>query len=220
MSVLKLTLKAKIIIIFSIVLLALIPISYAWMTDLRHISTITEVDPPFTLKLSGENMENIASLNLSNIDISQKPGKHSLIFSVHGDHISTYDMQLSHTTNLPFIYKIYSLEIDDSGTYQYIDKEGITHKYKKSDTELNGTYLNLDASSGIANDNLKSEAYNTYTNVQKNAYPLYWLAKELLGFVDYYLLEISWDENILNNKETDLVYLIVEKNVKNNIKNN
>ena len=51
--------------------------------------------------------------------------------------------------------------------------------------------------------------------VQKNAEPLYWQntdpiehqASEL-SFVDYYILEVSWDSTqVVNDKETDMVYL-------------
>lgn len=64
---------------------------------------------------------------------------------------------------------------------------------------------------------------SAYEYVQDNAEPLYWLAQEdgltslypkspetlSNRFYDYYILTVSWDENAVNNKETDMVYISV-----------
>ena len=63
--------------------------------------------------------------------------------------------------------------------------------------------------------NKTKKSYDEYTFVQKNAEPLYWQntnpiehqAAEL-NFVDYYILEVSWNSaDVSNDKETDIVYI-------------
>ena len=55
--------------------------------------------------------------------------------------------------------------------------------------------------------------------MQQAAEPLYWKsnAQETLPekkekseefYVNYYILHISWDETVQNNKETDMIYLM------------
>lgn len=72
----------------------------------------------------------------------------------------------------------------------------------------------LAATEKKADDSLHKESYDSYKNVQENAEPLYWQSDEIQpennsgqGFVDYYILEISWNDDVRNDKETDMVYL-------------
>ena len=79
-----------------------------------------------------------------------------------------------------------------------------------------GKFLNTDDSK-IANSSLHDKSYGEYNSVQKNAEPLYWQNTDPIqptvgandtSFVDYYILEVSWNSaTIQNDKETDIVYL-------------
>ena len=68
--------------------------------------------------------------------------------------------------------------------------------------------------------------YDAYNNVQISAEPLYWKTteKQTLNkitsaittidkdtyYVDYYILRISWDDTVQNNKETDMIYIMAK----------
>ena len=97
--------------------------------------------------------------------------------------------------------------------------ECLGKKYKKG-APLPGGYLNIDANNRYATDAYHKETYGNYTKsyVQKSAEPLYWKTtnQETLPekqddttyYVNYYILRILWDENVQNNKETDMIYLM------------
>ena len=84
---------------------------------------------------------------------------------------------------------------------------------------LPGRYLNLAGDQKHATNTYHATTYGAYDNVQQAAEPLYWKsdAQEKLPetknaneefYVNYYILHISWDETVQNNKETDMIYLM------------
>ena len=91
------------------------------------------------------------------------------------------------------------------------------NQYRQGE-ELAGNYLNVDAAGKYATDKYHETTYGDYAKVQQSAEPLYWRSDEqetLPGkananalYVNYYILRISWDETVQNNKETDMIYLM------------
>ena len=85
---------------------------------------------------------------------------------------------------------------------------------------LSGGYLNLDVDQKHATNAYHDTTYGTYNYVQQAAEPLYWKSnvQEKLPdtqqdateefYVNYYILNISWDKTVQNNKETDMIYLM------------
>ena len=64
--------------------------------------------------------------------------------------------------------------------------------------------------------------YEDYEDVNIYAEPLYWQIKNLpvtgqvgdAGFVDYYVLKIKWkDKGLINDKETDMIYITARKSI-------
>ena len=90
--------------------------------------------------------------------------------------------------------------------------------------EVNGRYFNLvnDSDPTVAKRDASEVFYqNTYgsnTNVHFDSVPSYWQATidsnidpNTKKFCNYFILEVSWEVGHLNNKETDLIYLSVER---------
>ena len=158
----------------------------------------------------------MGGIDVTDPDITKK----DFVFCVYSEEtVGSYKIQLAHTTNIDFTYTIYKAsesEAAETGGVVYVDKYNTKHYYKK-DTELLGAYLNQDGETKIANDTLHDKSYGTYSSVQKNAEPLYWQSTESItpttatgekGFVDYYILEVSWENGeVPNDKETDMVYI-------------
>lgn len=52
---------------------------------------------------------------------------------------------------------------------------------------------------------------------RKNAEALYWQSDTLTvidnkdPFCDYFIIRVKWNKNVQNNKETDMVYLTVQR---------
>lgn len=191
---------------------------YAWFTDKRKLVTITEIDAPSVLVIGAGAKESSLNINIGSIDVEDAEGKKNFVFSVYSDEsVENYRLQLAHTTNIDFTYTIYSAVeyMADPGNDRvlYSDGSGTAHYYVKDSSAISGKYLNLNGS--IADKSLHEISYDKYANVQKNAEPLYWQTDNEIqpannngqGFLDYYILEVSWNDDVVNNKETDMVYL-------------
>ena len=203
------------------VILAVTVTAYAWFTNQRKIDTITKVNAPTSLKIGAGAKEDSANIDMGGIDVTDPDiTKKDFVFCVYSEEtVGSYKIQLAHTTNIDFTYTIYKAsesEAAETGGVVYVDKYNTKHYYKK-DTELLGAYLNQDGETKIANDTLHDKSYGTYSSVQKNAEPLYWQSGSIAplqptetntGFVDYYILEVSWEGvTIPNDKETDMFYI-------------
>lgn len=81
--------------------------------------------------------------------------------------------------------------------------------------------LNKETESNYATNAYHEKTYEKYGNVQISAEPLYWktASQEKLpdekqkpdkngNYVNYYILHITWDETVQNNKETDMIYIM------------
>ena len=197
--------------------LVVLPV-FAWLYMQRSMETITKVNMPYALLIGAGDAKPIQQLELSNIDVSGTQKYKEVVFCVYSEKSSkSYYLQLAHTTNIGFTYEIYkaSRPAADASAGDVVSYLG--RQYKKENL-LTGNYLNKDGNSGNATNTYHNITYGEYNSVQKSAEPLYWkttsqetLPKEkddTTYYVNYYILHISWDENVQNNKETDMIYLM------------
>lgn len=226
-------------------LVALISVN-AWFTGKKSMETVTLIETPTQLVLGSGNRESIQRLDLGDIDAQpaseSEIGVHrkQYVFSVSSpdDKVKSYIIQLAHTTNIPFKYKVYKAEeltseINNEEAdgkiivpYTSISGDIVNYSFDRSSDSL--VSLNImnpeeEGSELLADQDDYSFSYDTYNNVQKNAKPVYLKSaeienKENSSFIHYYILEIEWEtgntvdgyklKNAVNNKETDIVYLM------------
>lgn len=197
----------------ALVLLA-VPV-LAWLYMQRSMETITEIKKPEILSIKAGDMQDIEKLELGTIDVSGDQKTKDVVFCVYSaEPGKSYNLQLAHTTNIGFTYSIYkSSSPTEDGDITYLGKQ-----YKKGEL-LQGGYLNLAEDQKHATNAYHDITYGEYKQVQQAAEPLYWKSKvqETLPekkdkseefYVNYYILHISWDESVQNNKETDMIYLM------------
>lgn len=209
--------RAILAVIAAALALLVIPV-FAWLYMQRSMETITKVNMPYALLIGAGDAKPIQQLELSNIDVSGTQKYKEVVFCVYSEKQSkSYYLQLAHTTNIGFKYEIYkaSRPEADAPTGDVVSYLG--KQYIKGNP-LTGNYLNKDENSGNATNTYHNTTYGEYSNVQKSAEPLYWktTSQETLPakkddttyYVNYYILRISWDENVQNNKETDMIYLM------------
>lgn len=196
--------------------LVVLPV-FAWLYMQRSMETITKVNMPYALLIGAGDAKPIQQLQLSNIDVSASKSK-DVVFCVYSERPSkSYDLQLAHTTNIGFTYEIYTATLADSNASSENVVSYLGKQYKKGNL-LVGSYLNKDGNSDNATNTYHGITYGEYSSVQKSAEPLYWKTtnQETLPekkddttyYVNYYILHIFWDENVQNNKETDMIYLM------------
>lgn len=205
----------------SVVLLVALPV-YAWFTHKRSIALTTKINAPTQLYITAGNKESVANLEMADIDVENGSYK-DFVFGIGGTDVQTYQIQLAHTTNIPFEYEIYraksvsKTEKSAEAVVYVSDSDGTFYYDKSGDSPISGKYLNRDGSEILANNTLHEKSYDTYSNVQKNAEALYWQSVNLSvndakkPFCDYFIIRVKWNDKVQNNKETDMVYLTVQR---------
>ena len=211
--------------VVAIIALVIIP-TLAWLSYQKTLEAITLVNSPNALGLGAGDLQSVKELDLSNLDVSDPKKYKDVVFCVYSESKYSYQLQLAHTTNIGFTYQIFPANIDENGSLEYLGKKYLFN----TEVPLVGEYLNQrDDGSKIAKNkgayHDKTYAVNgettSYSYVQPNAEPLYWKSTENQTLPDkkesgsryhvkHYVLRISWDETVQNNKETDLVYLMAE----------
>ena len=231
--------KRKSKIIYIVLLLCLLGVAagltYAWFRQSYSLSTVAKIKASIRLDLAAGNGEDASRFQIGTVDTTgEVVTSKDYVIAVKKDKPTNYILQIGHTTNIPFTYTLYKATEDNSGTVIYVGADNITHKYKKSDTEINGKYLNKISDDKIlanSTGTYHKQTYESYSKIQENAEPLYWKSNDTtLGtgtdLVDYYILTVSWakipaeqtkDETNekykyiedIEDKETDIVYISV-----------
>lgn len=179
--------------------------SLAWFSYQSKVETMSYVNDPPSLSLAAGHQDSVQFFDLKNIDVKRETDGeyfHDFVFSVETEKSHEYDLQLVHTTNIPFVYELYRAKEDANGTVSYEIQEGndkgITVKYKILTGELtdegvtinqNVTLANLNPANATATRKIGSEnvLYSTYNrkNYQsgeeydKYVEPLYSVARHI-----------------------------------------
>ena len=202
------------VIAMSLALTALLTAAVGTLTWLRYFRsqqtvTLVHVSDHYLLGPDGSNS---TAINLGNIDVSQ-PGSRLYAFGVKSNQPS-YRFQLAYTTNIPFTYTIHRAIAASSskGDYSNAHSEGGFSFYYES-TALPGFYLNKNDAERIANDTRHQVSFGSSSvSAHRYAEPVYWQTSEdvvRLDSIDYFVLEVTWNSSLHNDKETDLIYLTV-----------
>lgn len=106
--------------LLTLVLLVGIP-TYAWFSLSSRVETLTKIKAPTTLDIKAGHAYSVQYVDLSDIDVTKNleggVGHKDYIFAVKAGSSSAYDIQLAHTTNIPFTYTLYRAEeLGDSTT--------------------------------------------------------------------------------------------------------
>jgi len=145
----------------------------AWFAHQTELAMLTKVNAPAKLYINAAtHQEDIINLSLSDIDTEQTGIDYKeFVFCIAGDNVQAYNIQIAHTTNIPFNYEIYpATEIPQTGNTQITPVRGSIVQYTSEDKQTTlfysynsnnkivGSYLNKDTS--IEGRNV---ANNTYT---------------------------------------------------------
>lgn len=126
------TKKAQIIAasLLSVILLIGVP-TYAWFSYTSRIEALTRIKAPIILDIRSGHAYSIQHLDLSDIDVNNNVdangnGYKDYIFTVKAGNSAAYDIQLAHTTNIPFTYTVYrASELGDSTRTATVPSENV-----------------------------------------------------------------------------------------------
>ncbi|MCR5837875.1 MAG: hypothetical protein K6G88_15360 [Lachnospiraceae bacterium] len=115
----KMSLRTKIILVMMIVLISSATV-FAWLAYQDKIEALSKIKEPPSINLASGGDDSALYISLENIDVSVAVEKY-VVFSIEPGKYSAYDIQLSHTTNIPFTYELYRVREDENGTIEYTD---------------------------------------------------------------------------------------------------
>lgn len=101
--------------------------SLAWFAYQSKVETMSYVNDPPSLSLAAGHQDSVQFFDLKNIDVKRETDGsyyHDFVFSVETEKSHEYDLQLVHTTNIPFVYELYRAKEDTNGTVSYEIQEG------------------------------------------------------------------------------------------------
>jgi len=152
------TKKSKAHLMIAVILLvvaSLAVVSYAWFNNSRQLVELQAIHAPDLLFLTSANAEDVDYFDLSSVSVVDDQN-HPITtpklypFGVAGKYVSSFTLQLAHTTNNPFIYTIYNADAyatksealsaasgDESKVIEY-DLHGAWDVLAQNDVILNG----------------------------------------------------------------------------------
>lgn len=237
---------AVLVLLAAIVLI--IGLSLSWFVGSKSLSTVGKIQTPAQLKVLGPNQTSIEPIEISydemRGDVKNSDGTVSVrrAFCVKSSNDENkdaggqaFELQVANTTNIAGLtINVFRVKVnvsgDKSGTVVGLD--GLNHPYSWSKTgdPISFTFINsADATNSLAKElSANDPTYGAYTDVQKNARPLYRYHKfeknDLDGYKDEkanaatnFIVECTWNPGVVTNadgtkvsnvKETDMVYLI------------
>ena len=207
-------------VLSTLALAVAIPVA-AWFAQEKRLALLTKVNAPSSLYINAGNREDIVNLDISKINVEEKDDNGNpieekyYVFCVQGDNVAKYDLQIAHTTNIPFTYTLYTA-VENNSSYDATYNDD--HHYKIV-SEVTGGYINSNTTRVLADGTLKSRSYDGTDDVQIYAEPAYWKANPISTtlvdrqFCDFYILKVSWSQTkgawnyVTNDKETDMIYI-------------
>ena len=230
--------KLVVLILLCIAILILIVATLAWFRNLQQLNTVSLVQIPSKLTLSGANRSELQkiSLELTPDDTINGDGEVTLrrVFCVEST--SDFRLEVVRTTNIRGttnieegmeikIYPVKATNSDqDSGTVK--GNDGLnTYYYTPDESPLEGKYLNKKQDQYLAiqkdqQGTLHDENYVSDDTVQKNAEPLYWRTEPQSHDKQHYSDTTDKEKRMYyryyvmelswktTDQETDMVYLL------------
>lgn len=112
--------------LFSLASIAALSV-FAWFSFQNKVETMSYVNDPPTLSLASGHNDSVQCFELKNIDVKRETdGEYyqDYVFSIETGKAAEYDIQLAHTTNIPFVYELYRAKEDENGIVEYNVQEG------------------------------------------------------------------------------------------------
>ena len=217
----KLSLSVRIQLVIAVLCTLAIPV-YAWFAHQNRIEALSKVKEPPSINIASGGEDPALYITLENIDVNTVDHEKFVVFSVEPGKYSAYDIQLAHTTNIPFTYELYRVKQDDEhGTIEYIDHTiNVEEEMKLLYSIMTGaagtttggmvplTPINqVDGTNRILGSESKLERYgrmnydSNYDDVNQYVKPIYSVARQIpqlsygdddSGERDYFAIKITW----------------------------
>ena len=212
---------AMFLTIFTIVL---VPI-YSWFSS-TEVTVYAPITTDTDLFIGAGHEEDIQYLSFEGIDVNNGEGNEKYtdyVFSVSGEFINAYNIQLAFTTNNQFEFRLYwatesseltQAQADAFDGFVYKTQDDKYYGYTRG-AQINGAYSNnIDNKiMGKDDDAYYTSTYGNYTYVNPYAIPLYWHTTNPIvvsghngtAFPHYFILRVVTTNKAVNDRETDVI---------------
>ena len=201
----------------------------AWLIVRKELAAYAPVSTNEALYIGAghaeaDSFENVRYLYFNGIDANDETGYSDYVFSVFGQFVSGFRLQLAYTTNNQFTYEIFNATeslSNSAGAVAHTTHTApeTTYYYTINGAAIAGTFLNATTVNGetiadVTSENEKHTAtYGNYSasNVNKYAEPLYWQTSTSIAgdshgdFVKYFILRVYTSNKTSNDRETDVL---------------
>ena len=118
----------KVQLTVAVALTALIAIgypTYSWFKNQKRIERFEKISTPNSLYITAGRLEDSINFEVNNVDVTaywyddegtpvSRTTYQDYVFSVAGDYVSSYTLQLAHTTNNNHTFEIFRADVDDT----------------------------------------------------------------------------------------------------------
>ena len=196
------------------VVLIIAALTLSWFLTNNSLSTVAKVDSPAELKITVPGESAATQLDLTNDADYDEVDEYGNVYRRRAFSVDSggkaFELQVANTTNIKDLsVKIYRATVKDPNAAGHVKGDG--YSWDKGD-EVTG-FTSIDP------DKAKSQTFDDYEKVQKNAVPNYrWKKFEVsdldkngneVASVTNFIIECSWRQAD-NYKETDVAYLIAK----------
>ena len=206
--------KIVFVIITALCMIGTAFVVYAWFTNQKMIAMLNRIHAPNALYLNAGHLEDSIYFKMDKIDVEAEDENSDpicekyYVFSVTGEAVSEFTLQIAHTTNNPFTYAVYSASqsltepdggiyvpytvTEDYGENPILPVDGVTTPqvvYYTLGSPLVGAYLNKTSDGTGSSLNIHASgdqdyhdlSYEEYSHIQQHAIPLYWQSRRNEG---------------------------------------
>lgn len=135
--------KIQLIVASSLTVLMMIAVPvYSWFTFQRQTARYERINSPDTLYLTAANREDTIYLKMDRINVKGywyndsneqegRVGYKYYVFSVAGEYVTNYNLQLAHTQNNPYQYEIFEANVSKTKPAGVVERDYVTYTVQK-----------------------------------------------------------------------------------------
>ena len=186
------------------VVLIIAALTLSWFLTNNSLSTVAKVDSPAELKITVPGESAATQLDLTNDADYDEVDENGYVYRRRAFSVDSggkaFELQVANTTNIKDLsVKIFRATVN--GPNDDGDVKGNGYSWSKG--------AEVTDFKEIESDTAKSQTFDDYEYVQKNAVPNYRWKQFEAASVTNFIIECSWPQAD-NYKETDVAYLIAK----------
>lgn len=186
------------------VILIIAALTLSWFLTNNSLSTVAKVDSPAELKITVPGESAATQLDLTNDADYDEVDENGYVYRRRAFSVDSggkaFELQVANTTNIKDLsVKIFRATVN--GPNDDGDVKGNGYSWSKG--------AEVTDFKEIESDTAKSQTFDDYEYVQKNAVPNYRWKQFEAASVTNFIIECSWPQAD-NYKETDVAYLIAK----------